>query len=157
MDYNPLRDGLTADMHRELRVLLAEIMGLAEGCSGGRGGSMHLVHRAAGVIGTNAIVAGGVPHATGVAWAEKCQNRDTLTVCFFGDGAMYQGVLDESSNLAALWQAPIVYFIENNQVLGWHRLESIVFSKKFVRKGAGLRDAGAARGRDEPLGGEASA
>ena len=114
-DYNPLRDGLTADMHRALRVLLAEIMGLAEGCSGGRGGSMHLVHRAAGVIGTNAIVAGGVPHATGVAWAEKCQNRDTLTVCFFGDGAMYQGVLDESSNLAALWQAPIVYFIENNQ------------------------------------------
>lgn len=109
-DYNPLHDGLTADMHRELRVLLAEIMGLAEGCSGGRGGSMHLVHRAAGVIGTNAIVAGGVPHATGVAWAEKCQNRDTLTVCFFGDGAMYQGVLDESSNLAALWQAPIVYF-----------------------------------------------
>lgn len=114
-DYNPLRDGLTPQMHREVQVLLAEVMGLVEGCSGGRGGSMHLCHKAAGVAGTNAIVAGGVPHATGVAWAEKMQGRDTMTVCCFGDGAMYQGVLDESSNLAKLWQAPVVYFIENNQ------------------------------------------
>jgi 2-oxoisovalerate dehydrogenase E1 component len=114
-NYDPVRDGLTDQMRQEIRVLLAEIMGLAEGCSGGRGGSMHLVHKDAGVAGTNAIVAGGVPHATGVAWAEKMQKRDTMTVCYFGDGALYQGVLDESSNLAALWQAPVVYFIENNQ------------------------------------------
>lgn len=113
--YNPLRDGLTAAMQHEVQVLLSEIMGLADGCSGGRGGSMHLVHTAAGVIGTNAIVAGGVPHATGVAWSEKYMGRDSMTISFFGDGAMYQGVLDESSNLAALWQVPIVYFIENNQ------------------------------------------
>ncbi len=114
-EYDPLRDGLTGQMREEIRVLLSEIMGLAEGCSGGRGGSMHLIHCRAGVAGTNAIVAGGVPHATGVAWAEKQQGRDTMTVAFFGDGAMYQGVLDESSNLAALWNAPVVYFIENNR------------------------------------------
>ena len=113
--YNPLTDGLTAKMQDEIRVLLAEIMGLAEGCSGGRGGSMHLVHRAAGMAGSNAIVAGGVPHATGIAWAEKQQGRDTMTISFFGDGALYQGVLDESANLAALWKAPVVYFIENNR------------------------------------------
>ncbi len=114
-DYDPLRDGLTAEMRREVRVLLAEIMGLAEGCSGGRGGSMHLVHTAAGVAGTNAIVAGGVAHGTGIAWADKQQGRDTMTIAFFGDGAMYQGVLDEASNLAKLWQAPVVYCIENNR------------------------------------------
>lgn len=77
--HNPLRDGLTPAMHREVQVLLSEIMGLADGCSGGRGGSMHLVHTAAGVIGTNAIVAGGVPHATGVAWSEKAMGRDSMT------------------------------------------------------------------------------
>jgi 2-oxoisovalerate dehydrogenase E1 component len=113
--YNPVTEGLTPEMHAEIRVLLAEIMGLAEGCSGGRGGSMHLFHKAAGMAGSNAIVAGGVPHATGIAWAEQRQGRDTMTISYFGDGAMYQGVLDESSNLAALWKAPIVYFIENNQ------------------------------------------
>jgi 2-oxoisovalerate dehydrogenase E1 component len=114
-DYNPLTDGLTPTMHEEIRVLLEEIMGLAGGCCAGRGGSMHLFHKQAGMAGSNAIVAGGVPHATGIAWADKCQGRDAMTISFFGDGAMYQGVLDESSNLAALWEAPVVYFIENNQ------------------------------------------
>jgi len=133
-DYNPLRDGLTPNMHREVRVLLAEVMGLAEGCSGGRGGSMHLIHKAAGVGGTNAIVAGGVPHATGVAWAEKMQGRDTMTVCFFGDGAMYQGVLDESSNLAKLWQAPVVYFIENNQYSVGTTLDQSCSAKHLYEK-----------------------
>jgi 2-oxoisovalerate dehydrogenase E1 component len=113
--YDPLTDGLTASMQDEVRVLLAEIMGLADGCSGGRGGSMHLVHPAAGVAGTNAIVAGGVAHAAGIAWADRQQDRDAMTVAFFGDGALYQGVLDESSNLAKLWDAPVIYFIENNR------------------------------------------
>ena len=133
-DYDPLPDGLTPEMHREVRVLLAEVMGLAEGCSGGRGGSMHLFHQAAGVAGTNAIVAGGVPHATGVAWAEKMQGRDTMTVCCFGDGAMYQGVLDESSNLAKLWQAPVVYLIENNQYSVGTTLEQSCSAKHLYEK-----------------------
>ncbi len=114
-DHDPLRDGLTEAMDQVVRMLLAEIMGLAEGCCGGRGGSMHLCYPEAGVVGTNAIVAGGVPHATGAAWADKFQGRDNVTVCFFGEGALYQGVLHESSNLAALWRAPIIYFVENNQ------------------------------------------
>ena len=69
-DYDPLRDGLTPKMHHEVRVLLAEVMGLVEGCSGGRGGSMHLVHQTAGVAGTNAIVAGGVPRQ------RSCRRRE---------------------------------------------------------------------------------
>jgi 2-oxoisovalerate dehydrogenase E1 component len=114
-DYEPLRDPFPERMIHEIEVLLAEIMGLRTGCCGGRGGSMHLYRPAAGVIGTNAIVAAGAPHATGVAWADQFQGRDAVTVCFFGDGSLYQGVLDEASNLARLWRAPVVYFIENNQ------------------------------------------
>ena len=114
-NHNPLNDGLTSEMEHAVQVLLAEIMGLSEGCCGGRGGSMHLLHAAGGVIGTNAIVAGGVPHATGAAWADKYLGRDNVTVCFFGEGSIYQGVVHESSNLGALWDAPIIYLVENNQ------------------------------------------
>ena len=113
-DFNPLRRSLTPTMHEEVRVLLCEVMGLADGCSGGRGGSMHLYNREAGVAGTNAIVAGGVAHAAGVAWADQFLGRDGVTVAFFGDGALYQGVTHEASNLASLWRAPVIYFIENN-------------------------------------------
>jgi len=113
--YDPLRDGLTGEMQDHVLVLLREIMGLAGGCSGGRGGSMHLFHAGVGVAGTNAIVGGGVPPATGVAWADHVQGRDDVTVCFYGDGAVYQGAVHEACNLAALWKAPIIYAIENNQ------------------------------------------
>lgn len=114
-DFNPLEQDLTPEMIDSVRVLLCEIMGLAEGCSGGRGGSMHLFHKDYGVAGTNAIVSGGVPHATGIAWADHFLDKDNVTVCFFGDGGLYQGVTHEASNLAALWNAPVIYFIENNR------------------------------------------
>ncbi len=106
--------GLGAEVDEVVRVLLAEVMGLRDGCSGGRGGSMHLYNPEVGVAGTNAIVGGGIPMATGGAWADLRLGRDAVTVCFFGDGAVYQGTLHESANLAALWGIPIVYFIENN-------------------------------------------
>lgn len=114
-DFTPLAGGLTTGMQEAVRALLGEIMGLRDGCCGGRGGSMHLFNPEAGVMGTNAIVGGGIPMATGVAWANRMTGRDGVTVCFFGDGAVYQGTLHESANLAALWKTPIIYFIENNQ------------------------------------------
>lgn len=114
-DFDPLVTGLPAEMQDAVRVLFCEIMGLRDGCCGGRGGSMHLYNPEAGVAGTNAIVGGGIPMATGVAWSDRHAGRDDVTICFFGDGALYQGTLHESANLAALWRAPIVYFIENNQ------------------------------------------
>jgi 2-oxoisovalerate dehydrogenase E1 component len=113
--YDPLRDGLTDAMQAHLLTLMKEIMGLADGCSGGRGGSMHLYNADIGVAGTNAIVGGGVPPATGVAWADKMLGRECVTLCFYGDGAVYQGAVHEACNLAALWKAPIIYVIENNQ------------------------------------------
>ena len=134
-NYDPLREGLTADMRHEVQVLLAEIMGLSEGCSLGRGGSMHLIHTKAGVAGTNAIVGGGVPLATGVAWAEKMKGKDTMTVCFFGDGALYQGVVDEASNLAKLWEAPIVFFIENNHYAVGTNTKQSCSAKLLCEKG----------------------
>ncbi|MCX7029865.1 MAG: thiamine pyrophosphate-dependent enzyme [Spirochaetes bacterium] len=113
--YDPLGTGLTPEMHEAVRVLLAEVMGLAAGCSGGRGGSMHLSHPAAGVIATDAIAGGGTPIATGVAWADLRLGREAATLCFIGDGAVYQGILHESANLAALWKVPVAFVIENNQ------------------------------------------
>ncbi len=107
--------GLGPDVKEVVRVLLSEVMGLRDGCCGGRGGSMHLYNPGVGVAGTNAIVGGGIPMATGSAWADLRAGRDAITVCFFGDGAVYQGTLHESANLAALWRIPIVYFIEDNK------------------------------------------
>lgn len=114
-DFDPFAGGLTQEMRESVRVLLSEIMGLRHGCCAGRGGSMHLYNPDVGVVGTDAIVGGGIPMATGVAWADRQKGNEDVTVCFFGDGAVYQGTLHESANLAALWGAPIVYFIENNK------------------------------------------
>lgn len=113
-DYDPLVHGISDEMREEILTLLQEIMGLAGGCCGGRGGSMHLFNEKLGVLGTNAIVGGGVPVATGAAWAEKFKDSDAATICFFGDGALYQGTIHEAANLAATWDARIAYVIENN-------------------------------------------
>lgn len=118
-------EGIPGAIAESVRVLLAEVMGLRDGCCGGRGGSMHLCEPAVGVAGTNAIVGGGIPMATGTAWADLRAGRDCVTVCFFGDGALYQGTLHEAANLAALWKIPIVYCIENNgYAVGTSRRES---------------------------------
>ena len=98
-----------------LRRTLAEIMGLAQGFCKGRGGSMHLRWAEAGILGTNAIVGGGVPHAAGVAWAQKRAGSGGVAVTFFGDGAINIGAVLETMNLAAAWDLPLCFFIENNQ------------------------------------------
>lgn len=87
---------------------------MAPGYCGGRGGSMHLRYVDAGVIGTNAIVGGGIPLATGAAYAEQYNKTGNVVVCFFGDGAINQGVFHESCSLAGIWNLPIIYFVENN-------------------------------------------
>jgi 2-oxoisovalerate dehydrogenase E1 component len=93
---------------------LAEILGLAPGFSGGRGGSMHLQWLQAGALGTNAIVGGGAPLATGNAWAQKHAGTTDVSINYFGDGASQIGSVLESMNLAATWALPVMYFIENN-------------------------------------------
>lgn len=95
-------------------VLMAEMYGKREGCSRGRGGSMHVFDAAARFYGGNAIVGGGLPLAVGLALAEQMQNRQTVTACFFGDGAVAEGEFHESLNLAALWRLPVLFLCENN-------------------------------------------
>jgi pyruvate dehydrogenase E1 component subunit alpha len=96
------------------RSILAEMYGKVEGCSGGRGGSMHLFDRATRFYGGNAIVGGGLPVAVGLALADKMQGRTAVTACFFGEGAVAEGEFHESLNLAALWQLPVLFCCENN-------------------------------------------
>jgi len=113
-DYDPRREALPATVKRFLYRTLAEILGLADGYCNGRGGSMHLQWVEAGAMGTNAIVGGGVPIANGLAWAKRRQGRGRVAFTFFGDGAVNIGAVPESMNLAALWDLPICFFIENN-------------------------------------------
>jgi pyruvate dehydrogenase E1 component alpha subunit len=94
--------------------IMAEMFGKAEGCSRGRGGSMHIFDRAARFLGGNAIVGGGLPLAVGTAMADKQLRAGAITVCFFGEGAAGEGEFHESLNLAALWQLPVLFVCENN-------------------------------------------
>ena len=94
--------------------VMAEMFGKANGCSRGRGGSMHLFDVSRRFYGGNAIVGGGLPLAVGLALADKLQKQPVVTVCFFGDGAVAEGEFHESLNLAALWQLPVLFLCENN-------------------------------------------
>ena len=95
--------------------IMAEMYGRLEGCSRGRGGSMHLFDAATRFYGGNAIVAGGLPLALGLALADKLRGIDRVTACFFGDGAVAEGEFHETMNLAALWQLPVLFCCENNR------------------------------------------
>jgi pyruvate dehydrogenase E1 component alpha subunit len=98
-----------------MNAIMAEMYGKQEGCSRGRGGSMHLFDAATRFWGGNAIVGGGLPLATGLALADKLAPRpDCVTVCFFGEGAVAEGAFHESLNLAALWRLPVLFICENN-------------------------------------------
>ena len=94
--------------------IMAEMYGKREGCSRGRGGSMHLFDAGARLFGGNAIVGGGLPVAVGLALADQMQNAARVTACFFGEGAMAEGAFHESINLAALWRLPVLFCCENN-------------------------------------------
>ena len=94
--------------------VMAEMFGRIDGCSRGRGGSMHLFDKDTRFFGGNAIVAGGLPLAVGLALADKMAGRNRVTACFFGDGAVAEGEFHESMNLASLWRLPVLFACENN-------------------------------------------
>jgi pyruvate dehydrogenase E1 component alpha subunit len=95
--------------------MMAELLGRATGYSGGKGGSMHIADMDKHMLGANGIVGGGMGLATGAALTCLLQNTGAVAVCFFGDGALEQGVLHETTNLAAIWKLPVVFVCENNQ------------------------------------------
>ena len=97
-----------------MRPLMAEMLGKREGCCLGRGGSMHLFSRQHRFFGGNAIVGGGLPLAAGIAMADQRLRPGAVTACFFGEGAVAEGVFHETLNLAQLWKLPVLFVCENN-------------------------------------------
>jgi pyruvate dehydrogenase E1 component alpha subunit len=95
--------------------VMAELFGRADGCSGGRGGSMHMFDAARRFMGGYGIVGGNLPIAAGLALASDYEGSEDVTLCTFGDGASNQGTFGETLNLAALWKLPVVFMVTNNQ------------------------------------------
>ena len=124
--------------------IMAEMYGKVEGCCRGRGGSMHLFDADRRFYGGNAIVAGGLPLAVGLALADRMQARASVTACFFGDGAVAEGDFHEALNLAALWQLPVLFVCENNLYAMGTALRYTQSSQDIAAKGAAYSMAAAA-------------
>ncbi|MFA7437511.1 thiamine pyrophosphate-dependent enzyme [Castellaniella sp.] len=130
-----LRAAVAPELQALLQRTLAEILGLSQGFCRGRGGSMHLRWKAAGVMGTNAIVGGGVPFAAGAAWTHRHAGTDDVAVTFFGDGATNIGSVLESMNLAAAWKLPLCFFIENNRYAVSTKVEESTAEARLSARG----------------------
>jgi pyruvate dehydrogenase E1 component alpha subunit len=116
-----------------VRAAMAEMLGKATGCSKGKGGSMHFTDPSVGLLGANAIVGAGVPHAAGAALASRLQKKDNVALAFFGEGAVNQGVFLESLNLAVVWKLPLILVCENNlysEMTPSHETTSVVETYK---------------------------
>lgn len=117
------------------RAVMAELYGRADGSSGGKGGSMHIFSVEDGFMGGHGIVGAQVPLATGLAYAAKYRGEERVTICFLGDAAVNQGAFHESLNLAAIWNLPVIYAVENN-AYGMGTAFSRVTTTNMVEKSA---------------------
>ncbi|WP_306119400.1 MULTISPECIES: thiamine pyrophosphate-dependent dehydrogenase E1 component subunit alpha [unclassified Roseitalea] len=117
----------------EFRPMFCELLGKAEGYCRGKGGSMHIADQDNGNLGANAIVGGSAGIATGAALSARRAGRDDVTVCFFGDGALGQGLLYEVMNMAALWRLPVIYACENNLYGEYTRVEEMAAGELTAR------------------------
>ena len=124
--------------------VMAEMFGKREGCSGGRGGSMHLFDAKTRLYGGNAIVGGGLPIAVGLALADKMRSQPRVTCCFFGDGAVAEGEFHECMNLSALWNLPVLFVCENNRYAMGTRLDVSHSLTDLSKKAAAYSVAAAA-------------
>jgi 2-oxoisovalerate dehydrogenase E1 component len=127
-----------SEVRTVLRRTLAEILGLAAGYGKGRGGSIHLQWLEAGALGSNAIVGGGVPMAAGHAWSQHRAGTDDVTVSYFGDGAVNIGSVLETMNLAAAWDTPLCFFIENNLYAVSTRVAEVTREDRLSGRGLGF-------------------
>lgn len=107
--------GHTIAKGASVKHMMAELLGRADGCCLGKGGSMHIADFSIGMLGANGIVGGGIGLATGAALSSSIRGSGQVALCFFGEGAINQGILLECGNMAALWKLPLVFFCENNQ------------------------------------------
>ena len=118
------------------RAIMAELYGKQEGCSRGRGGSMHLFDAQTRFYGGNAIVGGGLPIAAGLALADKMRGQNRVSCCFFGDGAVAEGEFHECLNLATVWQLPVLFVCENNLYAMGTRLDLAQSTTDVTKKAA---------------------
>ena len=115
--------------------LLAEILGKDAGLCGGRSGSMHFIDLDNGNLGTNGIVGGGIPLAAGAALAARARGGDEVFVCFFGDGALNQGLLHECMNMTAIWNLPVVFVCENNGFGEFTAIDEVTAGPSILARG----------------------
>jgi pyruvate dehydrogenase E1 component alpha subunit len=99
----------------DIKKAVAEVLGKSDGFAKGKGGSMHFVNPELGLMGANGIVAAQVPHAAGMALASKIRNDDHIAITFFGEGALFQGVMHETFNMSSKWKLPVIFYCENNR------------------------------------------
>ena len=129
--------GLAIAKGINVNAAMAEMLGKATGCSKGKGGSMHFTDPSVGLIGANAIVAAGLPHAAGAALAARMLNNGRVAMAVFGEGAANQGVFFETLNLAVVWKLPVVFLCENNlysEMTPSHETTSVV--ETYIRGGS---------------------
>jgi TPP-dependent pyruvate/acetoin dehydrogenase alpha subunit len=117
---------------------MAELLGRSTGCSKGKGGSMHFTDPDVGLLGENAIVGAGAPIAVGAALSAQLAGADRVSITFFGDGAVNQGAFAEALNLAAVWNAPVIFLCENNLYSEMTPIEEMVNIEQLVDRAAGF-------------------
>lgn len=116
--------------------LMAEILGRKTGLCGGRSGSMHIFDPTHGNLGTNGIVGGGIPLAAGAALTARHRGAGQVSIAFFGDGALNQGLLHECMNMAAIWRLPVIFLCENNGFGEYTALEDVTAGTDLTERGA---------------------
>src|ERR1043165_8237989 len=131
--------------------MFAELLGKEAGYCRGKGGSMHIADQDTGNLGANAIVGGSAGIATGAALSAKMRGTDQVAVCFFGEGALGQGLLYETMNMAGLWKLPVIYICENNQYNEYTHYSETTAGEIEARAGAFGIPAEAIEGQDVEL------
>ena len=122
----------------DVKAMMAEIYGKASGCCGGKGGSMHIADLSLGMMGANGILGAGAPLACGAALAAQKLGHDGIGITFFGDGAANQGTVLESMNLAAIWNLPAIFVVENNGYAEATSVDYATASDSYVDRAAGF-------------------
>ena len=121
----------------DVKQMMAELLGKATGTNSGKGGTMHIADINKGMLGANGIVGSNIPVATGAALSAKIQGKDSVTVVFFGDGAVNQGSLHEAMNLASIWRLPVIFVCENNRYAESTPVEYAVAGESVANRAAG--------------------